>query len=166
MIAKMRKGRAGFSLMEVMVSGLLLGLGVAALVKLYTHSSSGIRESRHRSVATQLALQRLESIAGLGVEQAPGCPASNGCMEDIGQLSPELAPVGGFDCTMKVRDSGFVEGQEDVDDGLFRVDVALVDHPDLNQMAGSQFLRVSVCWTEDGLRFQQVQLERLLVPEV
>jgi len=167
MIAIMRKRRAGFSLVEVMVSGLLLGLGVAALVRLYTHSAEGIRVSRHRTVATQLAQQRLESLAGLGVDQAPGCPASDGCLQDITGLAAEQPPVGGFDCTMRVLESGFSEGQQDLDDeGLFRIDVAFLDHPDLNQLAGSRVLRVSVCWTENGRTFEQVQLERLMVPEV
>jgi hypothetical protein len=149
-----------------MVSGLLLGLGVAALVRLYAHSADGIRESRHQAVATQLALQRLESLAGLGVELAPDCPASAGCLRDITELAAEQPPVAGYDCTMMVRESGFTEGQQSEAEGLFRVDVALLDHPDLNQMAGSRFLRVSVCWTEDGRKFEQVQLERLMVPEV
>jgi len=160
-----RKHQRGFSLTEVLISGVLLGVGVMGVAKMFTHSSTGVRVSRHQSEATQLGLQRLESLAGLGVDAAPNCPASEGCRGD-GGLAPPLPSLGTFDCTQNVVQTGFVDDQQDDAAGLYRVDVASLPHPDANQLAGSRLLRVSVCWSEDGANVQQVQFERLMVPEV
>jgi prepilin-type N-terminal cleavage/methylation domain-containing protein len=159
-------GSRGFSLIEVMISSLLFGLGVAALVQLFTSSSGGLRMSRNRAVATQLALQRLEQLAALDAGLVPQCAPSNGCQEDFSTLAEPQPAAGGFDCTMVVQDGGFAGEQAADPAGAFRVDVATDDHPDPNQIAGARLLRVSVCWSDNGSGINQVQLERLVVPEV
>ncbi|MGF1511893.1 MAG: prepilin-type N-terminal cleavage/methylation domain-containing protein [Myxococcota bacterium] len=161
-----RANRRGFSLVEVMVSSLLLGLGVAALVELFTSSSSGLRISRNRSVATQLALQRLEQLAAFGIDGLPGCGFGTGCREGITTLAAPQSAAAGFDCTQLVSDTGFSGEQAGDQNGRFRVDVSEVPHPDPNQIPGATLLRVSVCWSDRGNTIQQVQLERLVVPEV
>src|SRR5688572_17810828 len=54
--------RRGFSLIEVMMTSLILGVGVVGLASMYTSSARGVGSSRHRETATQIAVQRIERL--------------------------------------------------------------------------------------------------------
>lgn len=156
--------RAGFSLIEVMVSGVLLGLGVMVLAEMFGASSDGLSLGKGRSIGRQLALQRLESLSASGPDLLPACPPSDGCRADFSSLNAPLGAVDGFDCTQTVLESGFVAEQVDRPDGRYRVDVSVADPTDPNQIEGARLLRVSVCWLQDG-RVEEVRVARLVVPE-
>jgi hypothetical protein len=164
-IMSARPGRAGFSLIEVMLAGVLLGLAVLVLAKMLGASSQGLSVGKGRTVAQQLALQRLESLASLGPDRVPACPPSPGCRADFTSLTGPLGTAGGFACTQTVLETGFARQQPEAPQGAFRVDVATDLPADPNQMAGARLLQVSVCWSREG-RVEQVQVSRLLVPEV
>lgn len=161
-----RKARqAGFSVIEVMVSAVLLGLGVMVLAKTLGASSQGLSLGKDRSAARQLALQRLETLSSRGPELMPACPESPGCRASFSSLASPLPSVDGFECTQSVVEPGFVDEQVDTPQGVYRVDVSSRTPLDPEQMAGAVLVQVSVCWVEDG-RVEEVQAHRLLVPEV
>lgn len=55
-------GRRGISLLEVMISMIILSLGILAMAPLMVVSISSNADSRDRSIATQLAKEKLEDL--------------------------------------------------------------------------------------------------------
>jgi|WetSurMetagenome_2_1015567.scaffolds.fasta_scaffold613272_2 type IV pilus modification protein PilV len=58
----MRRNGAGFSLIEVLIASLILAIGVAAIVYVIGYSLQKSREPYDRSVAMDLAQQKLEDL--------------------------------------------------------------------------------------------------------
>jgi hypothetical protein len=63
------KSRAGFSLIEVMVGGLVLVVGLVAMSQFFASAAGRVLESDIRSVLHQVATQDIESIRGLEYNQ-------------------------------------------------------------------------------------------------
>jgi type IV pilus modification protein PilV len=55
-------GRRGISLLEVMISMVIIALGILAMAPLMVASINANADSRDRSVATQLAKEKLEDL--------------------------------------------------------------------------------------------------------
>ena len=55
-------GQRGISLLEVMISMIILSLGILAMAPLMVVSINSNADSRDRSIATQLAKERLEDL--------------------------------------------------------------------------------------------------------
>lgn len=55
-------GRRGISLLEVMISMIILSLGILAMAPLMVVSINSNADSRDRSIATQLAKEKLEDL--------------------------------------------------------------------------------------------------------
>jgi hypothetical protein len=62
------RGQKGTSLVEVLVAGLILVIGMIAISQLFTSGGARVGESEVRSVLTQVANQDIESIRALNYE--------------------------------------------------------------------------------------------------
>ena len=77
--ARTRRSSGGFSLIELLVAMLILSTGLLGLGRLTVGVIEGNRSSRHRSVATLLAQDRIEGLKGLA-------GATPGSTEDYGTI--------------------------------------------------------------------------------
>jgi type IV pilus assembly protein PilV len=155
-----RKSR-GFSLIEVMMTSVILGVGVLGLVNMYTSSARGVGTSRHRETATQIALQRIERLTTSPTETLPACGGLVGCRATPAALAPELAPADQFECTQYVSDMGSTEPTGGDDQGGYRLDTIVAPHPSSTQGSDARLISVSVCWTDASGLIQQVMMQRL-----
>lgn len=153
------------SLVEVMISAGILGFGVLALVKVYTHSVHGMSSARRMGVAQQIASQRAELLMTMGAG-LPRCGGDVGCRASMSALGNPKAPVGSVQCTQYV-DGPVLPGIEDVNpSGRFRIDTHVAAHPGANQLQDGDLVTVSVCWKNDGGQVHQIQATRLVLPGV
>lgn len=158
--------RRGLTLVEVMATAAVLGIGMMALTKTYTHAREGSRGSRLRTAAVRIAEQRLERLSTLPVERIAGCVGpTTGCRVNRDALAPVLGNVESYRCTQAVDEMGFIDPAASTT-GQFRVDTVVENHPDPRQQAGARVVYVSVCWTSLAGQVEQVQLQRMVVPEV
>ena len=140
----------GFSLVEVMVAAMILGIGVMAGIRVFGSSIDGVTSGRSRSTAATIATQRLESLGTQGVDKLPSCTGAVGCMVSPSQMATQL-PNG---CTEMISEGG-----------LYRVDTIVAPHPDTARQPGARIATISVCWTEDQT-VHQVQFNRIFVPNL
>ncbi len=159
-----RQHSRGFSLIEVMVTSVILGMGVIGVANLFTSSARGVGTSRMRETATQVALQRLERLATSPAAALPTCGGVVGCratgeamMPDLG-TSPDL-----YECTQYVDDMGPSDPTARTTGGLagYRLDTVVSPPPSLTQNDDARLISVSVCWTDTSGRIQQVLMQRL-----
>lgn len=68
-------GRRGISLLEVMISMIILSLGILAMAPLMVVSINSNADSRDRSIATQLAKEKLEDLES--ANSLTGLPTMN-----------------------------------------------------------------------------------------
>ena len=79
-----------------------------------------------------------------------------------------LSASGSYPCTQYLDEAALDTPEQSstgTEDLQFRVDTALVEPTATGQQQGAKALTVSVCWTDDQGRVQQVQTTRLLLPE-
>lgn len=160
-----RRSVRGLSLVEVLVSVGVLGVGVLGVLNLYATSDHATRSSRSDTTATQLAVERLERIAAQGIEALPACPEEVGCRASHSSLRPPRPGAQGMACTQETSEMGLAD-PEVGGVGRFRVDTSVRPHPDATQQLGARIVTVSVCWTDDSGYVREVSAERMLVPEV
>jgi prepilin-type N-terminal cleavage/methylation domain-containing protein len=161
-----RSARRGFSLIEVAISSLVLGVAIAGLTSTYTSSEKGMQDSKARTSANELALQRLELLATQPVDQLPGCAGPAVCQNGFAFTAPAAA-AGTYQCTQYVDEADVVDpSQAGSDNNRFRVDTAVEDHPDALRQPGARVVTVSVCWADRSGRVSQVTARRSLVPGV
>jgi hypothetical protein len=154
--------RRGFSLVETLISTLLLGVGVIGLVDLYTSSSRGMGSSRHRETATQIAVARMERLTTMPLDELPSCSGVVGCRADSYTMMPELIPSAeAFECTQYVSDMGQHDPRTRGGDGGYRLDTIVAPHPSSGQNGDARVVSVSVCWTDGDGDVQQVFLQSL-----
>lgn len=154
------------TLIEVLVSSMVLGFGVVALAELLTTSLRTDSDGRARDVATQLALQRAEQLGTLPVEQLPACAGLVSCRADNRAYAPVRAATPDFACTQIVDDARIPDQVTSLEIGKYRIDTGIEAPGGVTQQGGARILTVSVCWTSRSGFVQQVQIERLVVPEV
>lgn len=162
-----RRGARGVTLIETLVSVAILGVGVLSLTRMTVFSEHGLAESRTRVDAQKLAEQRAERLVALATTDLPTCPTAEGCRQSRTAYSPAKAPDATYPCTemvdgMSVADPTVAGPAE----AKFRVDTTVVAHPDPGQLAGAQVITVSACWTDLDGTVQEVQVQRMLVPEI
>jgi prepilin-type N-terminal cleavage/methylation domain-containing protein len=161
-----RTARRGFSLIEVMVSSLVLGVAILGLTSTYTSSESGMTTSRSRTAANELALQRLEMLATQPADQLPACGGPAACQQGFAFSAP-LPAAGAFQCTQYVDDAEVLDPSEGGQaTNRYRVDTAVEDHPDAARQPGARIVTVSVCWADRPGRVSQVNARRTIVPGV
>jgi prepilin-type N-terminal cleavage/methylation domain-containing protein len=171
--------RRGFSLVEVMVSVGILGVGLLGIVNLHTSSIIGLSRGQHIAMAQEVAMQQTElleteaTIATGSLESVlPNCPASRST-DPIGcQLSTtEYAPI--KQCTMFLSDPNIPDpsgGFPSVlppgsgDASTYRMDTVIAQHPDTLNHPGALMVTVSVCWSDDQQNVHQISTSRVLVP--
>ena len=159
-----RKNARGFSLVEVMVASAILGVGVIAATKMFSSGVDGVSWTKNRSAATNIAIQRLEMLGTMGIDQLPACVGQVGCKAGFNSVAPVLANAGTYACTRMLDD---MIGDPDTANatGKYRVDTVVEAHPDVGRQAEARLVTVSVCWTDDT-DVHQVQLNRLFIPNV
>ena len=161
-----RKGQQGLTLVEVLVTSAVLGVGMVALAHTYNRAQSGVRQSRLGTAAIRIAEQRLERLATLPVARLAGCAGpATGCRSNRTTFAPVLGNVGTYRCTQNVDGMGFHDPTA-LSTGLFRVDTSVSAHPDPRQQTGALVITVSVCWSPAPQQVEQIQLQRMVVPEV
>lgn len=181
-----RLDRAGFSMIEAMVSAAVLGIGLTALVNAHISSIRGVDHSNESVIATSLAQQIADDFAvvqrGAAAPMFPaacddlvprniqGCAADNG----IG-----FAGVASGPCTRYFEEGALPGGGVSVFDGAlyssgqttdpgygFRVDIYASPHPDPSiDIADSRVIDVYVCWRDAnsmGRRVREVHETRVV----
>ena len=93
---KHSKGSRGMSLVEVLIALAVLGVALAALVAVVPLSTHGLQEGTQVSIATFLAEQRLEQIAGAVWTAAPSndCVGTSGVAALTWRFDGGVAPRG------------------------------------------------------------------------
>jgi prepilin-type N-terminal cleavage/methylation domain-containing protein len=171
--------RRGFSLVEVMISVGVLGIGLAGLISLHMSSLVGLHKGQRVSMAQEIAMQQTEYLeteatAATGVLEAvlPSCPTSNasdpiGCRVDTTKLAP-VKP-----CTVFVDDPNVpdpsgsapgVFGAPAMSPFAYRADTVIVPHPDAIGFPNALVATVSVCWTDELQIVRQISTTRVIIP--
>lgn len=162
-----RRSVRGMTLVEVLISSLVLGCGVVALAELFTTSFRTDLDARSRDVATQLAIQRAEQLGTLPPDRLPACGGGlSSCRVATRAYAPVRAAAPTFACTQIVDDGLIPDDTTTLEVGKYRIDTAVDVPPGSGQQSDARVLSVSVCWTNAKGLVQQVQVERLVVPEV
>ena len=156
----------GMTLVEVMLTSAVLAIGMVALVHTFSQAQNGSRSSRLRTAALRIAEQRIERLSTEPVARLARCVGPvTGCRTNRSTLAAPLGNVGSYRCTQSVDGMDFHDPTA-ASQGRFRVDTAVQAHPDPRQQVGALVIAVSVCWTaSDGL-VEQVQVQRMVVPEL
>lgn len=154
------------TLIEVLVSSLVLGFGVVALAELFTTSVRTDADGRARDVATQLALLRVEQLATIPVDRLPACGPVGTCRLDRANYAPARAATPDLACTQIVDDERIPDDTTSLATGKYRIDTAIFTPTGATQQAEARIALISVCWTDIRGVVQQVQAERLMVPEL
>lgn len=156
-------GSSGFTLVEVLISAVVLGIGLVGLVNLHTASIRGLVKDEMASVASDVAKQRLEEIATMRPAEIPACAGDVGCRtEDRTAYTPDLAPAAGFDCTRRVEGADVPRISGAPEAAKFRIDMVVDAHPDPIRQPEGRLVTVSVCW-EDYAGIQEFRMRRLVV---
>ena len=177
--------RAGFSLIEAMVSAAVLGIGLLGLVHIHKSSIRGTVRSTRLRHASEIARQAAEQIAAIPYQRLAAAPTApencgpglgaplpvgpNGCRGADG-VSTVPAPVKPLGCTYNT-DSGAVLQATDPNgnalrDGLptdpFRVDVAISQHPNPALYPSSGLVTVWVCFTDEAGYIHEITTSRVV----
>lgn len=160
-----RRSRRGLTLIEAMISAALLGIGIAALVRLHSTSVSGVASGRAVTHATAIAQQRSEMLSAQVAEGTlPACPGDgfDGCRQSDRVLSPPKTCTEWLDGSEVPATDGVIA--TNADERGFRVDVVLAPHPSINQYPNATLAITSVCWIGTKGDVHEVQARRVLVP--
>lgn len=158
-----RGGSAGFTLIEVLISAVVLGVGLVGLVNLHTASIRGLVKDEMLSVASDVAKQRLEEITTLRASEIPACVGDVGCRTaDRSAYTPDLSPVAGFDCTRRVEGADVPRVSGAPEAPKYRVDMVVEAHPDPLRQPEGRLVTVSVCWQDYG-GIQELRMRRFVV---
>jgi prepilin-type N-terminal cleavage/methylation domain-containing protein len=169
-VQRRQRGRRGFSLIEVMISAGVLGIGLAGVIQLHVSSVRGLASGRSISLAGEIASQRVEFIGGRDIDVAslPTCPRGASGVVDC------RANKGNFTAT-KTCSTWLAESDVPTPAGLeipsepnvgYRRDLVIEAHPDTLNHNGSFLAIVSVCWRDSSGNVQQIQSQRLLIPGI
>lgn len=151
-----RRRQRGFSLLEAMMSAVILGIGLVGLSQLHMSSIRGTVRSEEIGRAAEVAREVADTLSTLDWNSMPNCgpgptgqatwvnppTANGGCKGSLGPTST-LNPPKPLGCTAWYRRDGVPDlmnsawvadpmaGDGSVPDtGNYRVDVAVTAHPD------------------------------------
>lgn len=150
----------------MLTSTAVLGIGVVALADLHTTSEKADQGTRARDVAAQIAIQRMEQLATQPIERLPDCPGFATCRAGRRQMQQERSTAGSFRCSQLVDQNGFSDGSDNDPNGKYRIDTSVNAPTATSQQEGARMITVSVCWVDHRDTIQEVQIERLVVPEL
>jgi prepilin-type N-terminal cleavage/methylation domain-containing protein len=154
--------RRGFSIVEVMLSMGLLGVGIAAAVRLFHEAQNRTAWTQQRTTGMALALERLEYLGTRDLSNIPVCTGAVGCRASSTTLQAALTSAGGYQCTQYTGGQSIVDPYTASPLGAYRIDTIVQPHPDVTREANAQLITVSVCWTDAKGLVQQAQARRLL----
>lgn len=157
-----RRTRRGFSLIEVMVSAVVLGIGVAALWAVYSSSARSLGHVRLRDLARRVVDQRLEILGGLSAAALPACGGPSGCRDPGGDMRPDRPSAAGYPCTQWVHQDEVSGGA--ITSGPVRIDTVIEVPSAAEQSDQARVLEVSACW-QDGTQRILTHVGRRLVLE-
>lgn len=152
----------GFSLIETMVSALVMAIGVLGATGIYTATAAARADSRALTMAKGVIDQRVEWLVATGYQDYSGCTGPAGCKTDATTLATDLAAAGGTDCTQYVADDTLVTPTSNTPGAYFRVDTVIEEPADLTRFPGVRDAVVSVCWQEADGSVHQLQMRRLI----
>lgn len=162
------RSRRGFSLVEAMISAAVLGIGLMGVVELHRSSVRGLSIGRSVTVASQIAGQRAELIAGREADalNLPNCPVAADSL--VGCKASRDAFATSKTCTAWMLESDVptpagVDVTSAPNQG-FRRDIVISPHPDTINHAGSFVATISVCWRDQKNFVQELRQQKLLVP--
>ncbi|MEO1227562.1 MAG: type II secretion system protein [Myxococcota bacterium] len=156
--------RRGFTLIEVMTSALVLGVGVMAAVKVYSAGTKGRARVAQRTMAERAVERRLDSLEAKGAQRLPVCTGDKSCVDTAGELTPMKSSAGAYPCTQLMDRSSLKNREASTADGKMRMDTRTWAHTDSEQDTTSQMVKVSVCWRDTEGRVHEVHGTRLVMP--
>lgn len=173
-----RRENSGFSLVEVMVSVGVLGIGLVGLINLHTYSIVNLNRAQHIAMAQEVAMQETEflqteatSATGSLESVLPNCPVSRatdptGCLDDTKAFAPLKA------CTVFLTDPNVPDPNGSFtavvapgasSSSSYRMDTVIRQHPDSLNRSSALVVTVSVCWSDDQQNYQ-LSINRVIVP--
>ncbi len=155
---------AGFSLVESLVAGVVLGVGVMALNAMYVFSIKGTSQSERAISAMHLAQTRAERLATSGLGQLPNCPQEPGCRLNSSELRAKAAKSGNYPCSQLLNQSSTQDPGDDVG-GIYRIDTSILAPQGAEQLDSARVIAVSVCWKNSDNSFREYRSYRLKLPE-
>jgi prepilin-type N-terminal cleavage/methylation domain-containing protein len=156
-------GSAGFTLVEVMVSAVVLGIGLIGLVNLHASAIRGLMRDEMLAVASDVARQRLELMSTMRPAEVPACAGDVGCRTpDRTDYLPVLPAAGDFECTKQVEGADVPRVSGAAEAPRYRVDMVVEPHPDPIRQPDGRLITVSVCW-QDFAGIQELQMRRFIV---
>lgn len=162
-----RGASAGFSLVEAMVSSLILGFGVLVMASMYSLGARSMGGARTRDAARLAVQQRLETLAALGTEALPSCGGEPGCLDPTtGRPRAPRPPADGFPCSQYLLE-GSLDTPEasDPERYRFRLDTVVWAHPSEDQGEAARVVEVSACWLS-GQHYDTLRSRRLVLEAV
>lgn len=176
--------------MEVMIATAVLGIAMAALVKLHTAAIRGTKTTRDLSIAQDIARQVADEISARDPSTLPSslfplitdpCSApppigqDGGCKGNAGGFTRDFAPQKAGNCTAwfsetgpsRLRSGGLDGGNPPNDEAgalaigaRYRVDRIVRPHPDGG--GRSTVVDVFVCWRDQGNIVRQTHTRRVV----
>lgn len=156
--------RRGFTLVEVMTSSLVLGVGVMAAVKVYSTGTRGRAQSARRTMAERVVERRLDALDARGSERLPQCSGDKSCLDAAGELTPVKSSSGNYPCTQLMSRPSLKNRESSETGGKMRMDTMVWSHVDSDQDTASRMVLVSVCWRDPQGRVHEVHGSRLIMP--
>jgi hypothetical protein len=178
--SRIRRARAGFSVLEALVAAGVLGIALIALVKLHTSSMRGMKSSRDLGIAGDIALQLAEELAA---QDQPTLNASTcfqaagdavGCRDITVRPHAFTNPKPGADCTWWVEDGLMKDGTGNpplnrqntlaaarASSLPYRIDTVIRPHTDTANYPNARLIDVFVCWTDEQGAVKEIQTSRV-----
>lgn len=161
-----RASARGFTLVEVLISAVLLGIGVMALAELHASSIRGVKEGASITAATQIATQVMETLSAQAADDMvlPVCPnnGARGCRANDRDLEPPKA------CTSWLATAEVPDPNGDSQTGAtgegYRVDTVIEVHPSVADFPNAVLITTSVCWMDRTGGVHELQTQRVLSP--
>lgn len=162
-----QNSRRGFTLIEVMIAGAVLSIGLLGILELHRSSIRGLSRGRSMTVANEIIDQRAELITGRDPAVLLTCPTAS---DGAGCRATRTTFTASKPCTAWLLESDVpTPAGADVPSSTdlgYRRDIVIQAHPDTTNHPGSYLAIVSVCWRDSQGQIQQLQRQRLLVPGV
>lgn len=159
---KRRRARRGFSLLEALVAGGVLAVGIVGIIGLQARLFHTARFSEDLSNASHLLQHRTEELGSKSLASLTGPPAICAGAAPRCMLDGAFAPAPASGCSQQVREPQPVTIAAPGPGGPYRVDTGIVAHPDAIGHPNTLVATISVCWTEQGGRVRQLQTVRVL----
>lgn len=162
----MRQSSKGFSLIEAVVAMLVMGIGAAMLIQLFTVVERGQSWNQGTITARTMADHRLDFLTIQGFGSLPACVGALGCRASYTSYAVALGAAGGYQCTQYSADGNVPDPTAVTAEAKYRIDTIVQNHPDGARFPDTRLITVSVCWTDASRAVQQTQAQRAVVDQM